>query len=173
MLSNRKGGVRDGAVIAHRTKGEVVTSVADDVDQVLEEDEDETGVDELATGDVILAEDDVAAHDVRLEPEDDEEAEADHLRADVTTARAEDEDEAENEDGGKDVEAGLEAVLRERVVGAEHEEDGQPTVDTAHLSETTVLPRQPGEFVCGSCFLVKRHSQLADQESLRCGDCER
>jgi hypothetical protein len=145
--------------------------VADDVDQVLEEEEDESGLDEPAHGDLTLAEDDVAADDEGLEPEDDQEAA--HLRANVTTARAEDEDDAENEDGGKDVEAGLDVVLRERVVGPEHQEDGEPAVDAANLSETTVLPKQPGEFVCGSCFLVKHHSQLADQENLRCCDCVR
>jgi hypothetical protein len=158
-------------VVTHRGKGEVVTSVADDVDQVLEEEEDESVLDGLAQGDVLVAKDDVAADDEGLDPEDDLEADLD--RANVTTARAEDEDDAENEDGGKDVEAGLDAVLRERVVGAEHQEDDQRTVEAANLSERTVLPRQPDEFVCGSCFLVKHHTQIADQEVLRCCDCVR
>jgi hypothetical protein len=33
------------------------------------------------------------------------------------------------------------------------------------------LPKQPGEFVCQSCFLVKHQSQLADKERQLCRDC--
>jgi hypothetical protein len=91
----------------------------------------------------------------------------------ATSSPAEDEDVVEDEHGGTDIEAGLDVVLRERVVGAEQHEDRPSTVDTANVSETTVLPKQPGEFVCGSCFLVKRHSQLAHQEDPQCCDCVR
>ena len=34
-----------------------------------------------------------------------------------------------------------------------------------------VLPKQPGEFVCRSCFLVKSESQLADPARMLCRDC--
>ena len=34
-----------------------------------------------------------------------------------------------------------------------------------------VLPKQPDEFVCSSCFLVKHSSQLADPEKGLCRDC--
>ena len=34
-----------------------------------------------------------------------------------------------------------------------------------------VLPKQPDEFVCRSCFLVKHPSQLADKKSMLCRDC--
>jgi hypothetical protein len=34
-----------------------------------------------------------------------------------------------------------------------------------------VLPKQPGEFVCRSCFLVKSRTQLADKKHLLCRDC--
>ncbi|MDQ2725296.1 MAG: DUF4193 family protein, partial [Actinomycetota bacterium] len=34
-----------------------------------------------------------------------------------------------------------------------------------------VLPKQPGEFVCQSCFLVKHPSQLADRKAMLCRDC--
>jgi hypothetical protein len=34
-----------------------------------------------------------------------------------------------------------------------------------------VLPKQPGEFVCQSCFLVKHPSQLADPKAQLCRDC--
>ncbi|MGH9093644.1 MAG: DUF4193 family protein [Acidimicrobiales bacterium] len=34
-----------------------------------------------------------------------------------------------------------------------------------------MLPKQPGEFVCQSCFLVKHPSQLADRDHMFCRDC--
>ena len=36
---------------------------------------------------------------------------------------------------------------------------------------TKVPPRQPGEFVCASCFLVKPNAQLADADNNLCQDC--
>jgi Domain of unknown function (DUF4193) len=34
-----------------------------------------------------------------------------------------------------------------------------------------VVPQQPTEFVCKSCFLVKHQSQLADKKRMYCVDC--
>ena len=34
-----------------------------------------------------------------------------------------------------------------------------------------VLPKQPDEFVCRSCFLVKHPSQLAAAKKILCRDC--
>jgi hypothetical protein len=34
-----------------------------------------------------------------------------------------------------------------------------------------VVPQQPTEFVCKSCFLVKHRSQLADKKRMYCVDC--
>lgn len=39
--------------------------------------------------------------------------------------------------------------------------------------ETVVIPKQADEFTCVECFLVKHHSQLAEENSLGpvCSDC--
>jgi hypothetical protein len=37
--------------------------------------------------------------------------------------------------------------------------------------ETLPAPVAPEEFVCRSCFLVKRRTQLADPEQMWCRDC--
>ena len=42
--------------------------------------------------------------------------------------------------------------------------------DRSELTER-VLPKQPDEFVCRSCFLVKHPSQLADKKKMLCRDC--
>jgi hypothetical protein len=34
-----------------------------------------------------------------------------------------------------------------------------------------VVPQQPTEFVCKSCFLVKHRSQLSDKKRMYCVDC--
>jgi hypothetical protein len=34
-----------------------------------------------------------------------------------------------------------------------------------------VVPQQPTEFVCKSCYLVKHRSQLADKKRMLCRDC--
>src|SRR6202011_1020839 len=60
----------------------------------------------------------------------------------------------------------------------EEEEDDDDADDEADAhgddrshSPLKVLPKQPGEFVCQSCFLVKHPSQLADREAMLCRDC--
>lgn len=34
-----------------------------------------------------------------------------------------------------------------------------------------VIPEQPDEFTCRSCFLVKHRSQLKDRKKMLCNDC--
>ena len=83
---------------------------------------------------------------------------------------AEDEDEDEPDD--EDVEASLDVILKERLVVEDEVEDDELT-DADDRTEATerVLPKQPDEFVCRSCFLVKHPSQLADKKKMLCRDC--
>ena len=53
----------------------------------------------------------------------------------------------------------------------EDEEEEDAEGDERGDTTTRVLPKQPGEFVCQSCFLVKHQSQLADKERQLCRDC--
>jgi hypothetical protein len=70
------------------------------------------------------------------------------------------------------VEARLDGLLKERLVVEDEPEDDE-VADVDDRSETTdrVLPKQPDEFVCRSCFLVKHPSQLADKKRMLCRDC--
>jgi hypothetical protein len=98
---------------------------------------------------------------------------------DTLLAPEEDEDfEDEDEENGDDVEASLDVILKSRLVVSgdddedeEDEEDEEAEGDERGDTATRVLPKQPGEFVCQSCFLVKHQSQLADKERQLCRDC--
>ncbi|MGI8491913.1 MAG: DUF4193 family protein [Acidimicrobiales bacterium] len=94
-----------------------------------------------------------------------------------TKAVARDEDEEDDDDDDEDsddVEASLDVILKERMVVADDdddEEDDTPDGDERGESPLKVLPKQPGEFVCQSCFLVKHPSQLSDPKRQFCRDC--
>jgi hypothetical protein len=87
------------------------------------------------------------------------------------SGEAEDEEE-EEEPEDEDVEASLDVILKERLVVEDEPEDDEAT-DQEDRTEGNerVLPKQPDEFVCRSCFLVKHPSQLADKKNLLCRDC--
>ena len=89
---------------------------------------------------------------------------------DDTPAEDEDEDDIDDDD----VEAGLDVILKERlVVDDEEDEDEDEPGDAEDRGDGNlrVLPKQPGEFVCRSCFLVKSESQLANATNMLCRDC--
>ena len=65
-------------------------------------------------------------------------------------------------------------ILKERLVVVDDDEDEEEEAsDSEERGEGSlrVLPKQPGEFVCWSCFLVKSQTQLADKKRLLCRDC--
>jgi hypothetical protein len=82
------------------------------------------------------------------------------------------EEEEEEEPDDEDVEASLDVILKERLVVEDEPEDEEAT-DQEDKTEGNerVLPKQPDEFVCRSCFLVKHPSQLADAKKMLCRDC--
>jgi hypothetical protein len=75
-----------------------------------------------------------------------------------------------------EVEASLDVILAERLRGDDTEAD---EVDTDEEEDdglpnqlATVIPvRQPDEFLCQSCFLLKPPGQLADADHQLCRDC--
>jgi len=86
------------------------------------------------------------------------------------TEEGEEEDEEEPED--EDVEASLDVILKERLVVEDEPEDEElAEVDDRSEQTERVRPKQPDEFVCRSCFLVKHPSQLADPDRMLCRDC--
>ena len=97
------------------------------------------------------------------------------------TEENEEQEESEGTGGGSDseqTEASLDEILAKKAEGDSPEEESD---DESMLSmgreervETLavkVVPQQPTEFVCKSCFLVKHRSQLADKKRMFCRDC--
>jgi Domain of unknown function (DUF4193) len=151
------------------------------------------GPDELIEGDLdeLADDDDLIADDPLAIADDDDDAElavevVDEVdlavvpevapkaaaKAGATTTEETDEDEEEEPDD-EDVEASLDTILKERLVveEVEDDEDTPEPEDRSGDGVERVLPKQPGEFVCRSCFLVKHPNQLADRKKMLCRDC--
>ncbi|HEY2331436.1 MAG TPA: DUF4193 family protein [Acidimicrobiales bacterium] len=144
------------------------------LDEELDETELEDELDEELADDALAL--DVDVEDVVLGEEDEEEEDTidvDALVAPVEESDAEEDDDEEEADPD-DVEADLDAILKDRMVAVEddEEDDEEEVVDPEDKSEGgKVRPRAPGEFVCQSCFLVKHPNQLADPVRQFCTDC--
>ncbi len=147
--------------------------------EALDDDDLEADLDEDVLED--LEEDDPLDPDVDVvvEDEDDEEVVGEVTEiltpspATVVEKSGEAEDEEEEEEPeDEDVEASLDVILKERLVVEDEPEDEEAT-DQEDKTEGNerVLPKQPDEFVCRSCFLVKHAGQLADKKKMLCRDC--
>jgi hypothetical protein len=148
--------------------------------------DDEPEVDDLEADideDVLVGlEDDDALDDddVIVEIDDDDDEVGDEVAEILTASPAAvversgdgDDEEEEEEPEDEDVEASLDVILKERLVVEDEPEDEEAT-DQEDRTEGNerVLPKQPDEFVCRSCFLVKHPSQLADKKKMFCRDC--
>jgi len=143
-------------------------------------DDDEELVDQLVDDDDVVLVDDELVNDELVNDDDVVPADDDALVVDPVIPvvakpgaagdEAEDDDEEEPED--EDVEASLDVILKERLVVVEPEEDEDAAEpDDRGDGVERVLPKQPDEFVCRSCFLVKHPNQLADPERMLCRDC--
>ena len=147
------------------------------------------GPDELIEGDLdeLADDDDLIAEDAIVLPDEDDDAEVVVVedvdvdpvpevaaKAGTKPAAAEEaEEDDEEEPDDEDVEASLDTILKERLV-VEEEPDDEETPEPEDRSGDgveRVLPKQPGEFVCRSCFLVKHPNQLADRKKMLCRDC--
>jgi hypothetical protein len=113
---------------------------------------------------------------------DDEEVEAEVAPAPkptaVKTRRAADEEEEEDDDevvDPDDVEADLDAILKDRIAAQPEDEDDDedeaPEPDDRGDGTGRIQPKKADEFVCQSCFLVKHRRQLADEATMLCVDC--
>jgi hypothetical protein len=149
------------------------------------------GPDELIEGDLDeLVDDDLIAEDGLALPDDDDDVDVDvdvdvvvdddetpdvpEVGAKVATKVGEESDEDDEEEpDDEDVEASLDTILKERLVveEVEDDEDAPEPEDRSGDGVERVLPKQPGEFVCRSCFLVKHPNQLADRKKMLCRDC--
>ena len=151
----------------------------DNVDEELLEEDTETeepeDIDEADLAD--LGVDDDLLEDIEAPAEDEtevsDEVEEEPAAAPAPPSAAEDDDEEEEDDEEEDVEASLDVILKEKLVVAdeEAEEEAPEQEDRVEGTLNRVLPKQPDEFVCTSCFLVKHPSQLADGGRMLCRDC--
>ena len=157
---SRRGGARD---LRRRGNGEIEeddldVDIEDVDDEVLEDDDDDEEVVDVVDGEE--AEEDV---DEILTPSP---------AAVVERSGEGDEEEEEEEPDDEDVEASLDVILKERLVVEDEPEDEEATDQEDKVEgNERVLPKQPDEFVCRSCFLVKHPSQLADKKNMLCRDC--
>jgi Domain of unknown function (DUF4193) len=151
----------------------------DGPEELVEEDLDQLGDDDLIDDEGLAIDDDDDDDDVEItEDEEDDNAEVAVAAQPATkpskpgSGDESDEDEEEEPDD-EDVEASLDTILKERLVVEEPEddEDTPEPEDRSADGVERVLPKQPGEFVCRSCFLVKHPNQLADRKQMLCRDC--
>ena len=146
----------------------VTADIEGDLDELV--DDDLIAEDELTLAD----DDDDAAVVVVVEEDEEEVAVVPEVGAKVATKAGEESDEEDEEEpDDEDVEASLDTILKERLVveEVEDDEDTPAPEDRTGDGVERVLPKQPGEFVCRSCFLVKHPNQLADRKKMLCRDC--
>ncbi|MGO9964953.1 MAG: DUF4193 family protein [Acidimicrobiales bacterium] len=139
-------------------------------------DADEADLEDLADAD-LLEDDDEELGEVALVDDlddDDEVVVSGGVGLEVELVPIESEDEDDDDLDDDDIEASLDVILKERLVVVDDEEDEEeeaPDSEERGEGSLRVLPKQPGEFVCRSCFLVKSQTQLADKKRLLCRDC--
>jgi hypothetical protein len=146
-------------------------------DELIEGDLDELVDDDLIAEDGLALPDDDDDDDAVVVEEDEEVVDIPEVGAKVATKPGstgeESEEEDEEEPDDEDVEASLDTILKERLVVEEVEDDEETPEPEDRTGDGVerVLPKQPGEFVCRSCFLVKHPNQLADRKKMLCRDC--
>lgn len=164
-----------------RGKSGLEGGMADELDDVAEPDEleelddaslDDEQVDDLEEGDVDELEEDDDS-DVEVAVDGETAAETEPAEPAAARTRAEDaEEEEEEEPEDEDVEASLDVILKERLVVEDEVDDEElPEPEDRGEGAERIRPKQPGEFVCRSCFLVKHPSQMADNKRMLCRDC--
>jgi hypothetical protein len=155
--------------------------VADDIeDEVFDEEDLAEGFDaelleegDIADGDEAEDAEGGAVIAVAEGDEDDDDVVADdeEVVATVETGTTDDEDDLALD---HDVELALDEVLAETMrltTEVDDDEDAPPETDDKTEVAESVLPKQDDEFRCRSCRLLKKVSQLADEERSLCRDC--
>jgi hypothetical protein len=149
--------------------------VAEDTEEeeVFDEEDLADGFDaELIDGEELADGDDVAGVDGDIDEADDlVEVDEEDVVPGAEVVVADDEDDLALD---HDVELALDEVLAETMrltTEPDDDDDAAPEVeDKSELTES-VLPKQDDEFRCHSCRLLKKVSQMADEERSLCRDC--
>ena len=114
-------------------------------------------------------EDDIEGADVVLEDEeDDEEVDA----ALASRPKREDEDDDEEDVNPDDVEADLDAILKDRIAAADDDDEDEEEVAPEPRSTTDiaegVTPKKANEFTCTGCFLLVNRGQFGAAGNMHC-----
>ncbi len=146
----------------------------DDLDDALVEDIVKNIDEDEPDDDLTLDDGDLDDDDLTLDDDVDGLADAPPLSIEssgiTSLESAHTDEDDEEETGTEDVEEALDMILRTRVTSEDDDIiDSEDDIDDDTLVH--VVPRQPDEFVCQSCFLLKNASQLADPERGLCKDC--
>ena len=126
------------------------------MDDDFEGEELEEDIDELDPEDL---EDDIDDLDA-LEGDEADEGDEDASKP-MHRAGADDDDEDEDLTTADDVEADLDAILKDRLVAAEEvpaEEEEEEELDDRGDNSDRLQPKRPDETLCSSCFLLVRES---------------
>jgi uncharacterized protein DUF4193 len=89
------------------------------------------------------------------------------------------EDEEDDAADAEPPEASLDEIIAKKAdePAPEEEAEEESVLETSRADDRVeplavkVVPQQPTEFVCKSCYLVKHRSQLADKRKMFCRDC--
>lgn len=126
------------------------------MDDDFEGEELEEDIDELDPEDLEEDIDDLDA----LEGDEADEGDEDASKP-MHRAGADDDDEDEDLTTADDVEADLDAILKDRLVAAEEvpaEEEEEEELDDRGDNSDRLQPKRPDETLCSSCFLLVRES---------------
>lgn len=75
---------------------------------------------------------------------------------------------------GEDVESIQDLLVKQEAHEEEEDDDSVVSLSREERLEplaVKVVPPQPTEFICKSCYLVKHRSQLRDKTRMLCRDC--
>lgn len=146
--------------------------MADDpIDEEFDEDEIDVDIegDDLE-GELVEDLEEVLADDVVLDDDEEDEAAADAALA--ARPKREDEDDEEEDLNPDDVEADLDAILKDRIAAADDDEDEDEEVvpeprAPADIAEG-VTPKKANEFMCTGCFLLVNRGQFGSPGAMHC-----
>lgn len=143
-------------------------------EEELDEDFDPEAIEEEVDADV--AEDDVVADLDAVEPVvadagDDDEDDVVEEPAARAKKKGDDDEEDDDELDPDDVEADLDAILKDRIAAADDQDDDEDEAEAPpKVAETPdgVVPKRANEFMCMGCFLLVNRDQFGPINDLQC-----
>jgi len=105
--------------------------------------------------------------------DDDEEDEEEVVEEPVARVKkkGEEDDDDDDELDPDDVEADLDAILKDRIAAADEDEDDEDEAEAPPKAADTpdgVVPKRANEFMCTGCFLLVNRGQFGPEGNLQC-----